>query len=89
MNPFLLLALIALGQEESVLVMKNISLSGATGAASSDAGVATQAKYQGSRQEGETMTLINNSIIVQKSCQSSFLPLINQHVSMYRPVPYM
>jgi hypothetical protein len=43
-EPFLLLALLALGQEESVLVMTNISLSGATGAASSDAGVATHEK---------------------------------------------
>ena len=84
MNPVLLLALLALGQEESVLVMTNITLSEATGAASSDAGVATQAKYQGSRQERETMNLIlSKSFIFQWSCQSSFLPLIIQHVSMY------
>ena len=76
MNPFLLLALLALGQEESVLVMSNISLSGATGAASSDAVVATHEKYPRTRQEGETITLLlTNSIIVQWSCQSSFLPL--------------
>ena len=69
MNPFLLLVLLALGQEGSVLVVTNIPLSRATGAASSDDGVATHEKYQGSRQEEETITLIlTKSIIVQWSC---------------------
>ena len=72
MSPFLLLVLLALGQEGSVLVMTNISLSGATGAASLDAGVATQGKHQGSRQEEETITLIlTNSLIVRWSCAIS------------------